>query len=201
MTSGESSIVDNAGHAGVAPAYPSRFREAERRSARIGRPLRRVAGLREVDEELMHDIGTAYFVGDDLGAELAQAMRMRADAPGRVTRAELETGLDRGSDAVDDAPSALHDFLDTLESTPEWVDWDRIQRGQRAYLRFGQNAADVLLQLSLIGGYRFGGPTDLLVATGGLTGQRTLGRLAETQHWTMSLSVPGGCARTARLGS
>ncbi len=192
MTSDQGTIVDSAAHAGAAPAYPSRFREAERRSARIGRPLRHVAGVREVDEKLMHDIGTAYFAGDDLAAELAQAMRMRADASGRVTRAELEAGLVHGSSVVADAPSALHDFLTTLESTPEWVDWDRIRRGQRAYLRFGQNAADVLLQLSLIGGYRFGGPTDLLVATGGLTGQRTLRRLAETQHWTMSLSVPGG---------
>jgi hypothetical protein len=172
--------------------YPSRFREAEGRSARIGRPLRLVAGVREVDEGLMHEIGTAYFAGDDLGARLAQAMRTRAGTPGGVTRDQLETGLAHGSQAVPDAAPALRDFLAELEATPEWVDWDRISRGQRAYLHFGQNAADVLLQLSLIGGYRFGGPTDLLVATGGLTGQQTLRRLAETQHWTMTLSTPDG---------
>ncbi|PRC50869.1 DUF2236 domain-containing protein, partial [Mycobacterium sp. ITM-2017-0098] len=42
------------------------------------------------------------------------------------------------------------------------------------------------LQLSLIGGYRFGGPTDLLVETGGLTGRTTVRRLAETQKWAVA---------------
>ncbi len=192
MTTAQDTPVPSASWTASLPVYPRRFREAERRSARIGRPLRLVAGVREVDEDLMHDIGTAYFAGDDPGARLAQAMRMRVGTPGRVSRDQLETGLSRGSQAVTDAAPALRDFLTGLESTPAWVDWDRIARGQRAYLRFGQNAADVLLQLSLIGGYRFGGPTDLLVATGGLTGRRTLRRLAETQHWTMSLSTPDG---------
>ena len=140
----------------------------------------------------MHEIGIAYFAGDELGAQLARAMRMRAGDPGRVSRAQLETGLRHGRRALTDPGPALHAFLHHLENTPDWVDWGRIDRGQRAYLRFGQNAADVLLQLSLIGGYRFGGPTDLLLATGGLTGQRTLRRLAETQHWTTSLSIPDG---------
>ena len=192
MTPADGPVRDDVQPDTGAGMYPTRFREAERRSARIGRPLRLVAGLKDVDEGLMHEIGTAHFSGDERGARLAQAMRMRVGEPGRVTRAQLEAGLSRGSREVPDAGPALHDFLDHLEDTPDWVDWGRVERGQRVYLRLGQNAADVLLQLSLIGGYRFGGPTDLLVATGGLTGQRTLRRLAETQHWTTSLSIPDG---------
>ncbi|NHA00382.1 DUF2236 domain-containing protein [Nocardioides sp. W3-2-3] len=46
-------------------------------------------------------------------------------------------------------------------------------------------------RLSLVGGYRFGGPTDLLVATGGLTGGQTRRRLAETQKWGAALTDPG----------
>ncbi len=46
----------------------------------------------------------------------------------------------------------------------------------------------MLLQLSLLGGYRFGGPTDLLVATGGLTGDTTMRRLGETQKWGVAVS-------------
>lgn len=151
-----------------------------------------IAGVGEIDEALMDRIGTAYFAADEPGARLAQAMRTRVGHPGRISRTQLATGLERGSQAIAGAAPALSDFVGMLEDTPAWVDWDRVARGQRAYLRFGQNAADVLLQLSLIGGYRFGGPTDLLAATGGLTGQRTLRRLAETQHWTMSLSIPDG---------
>jgi hypothetical protein len=101
-------------------------------------------------------------------------------------RAALERGVDTS------APDVLREFFAAVETTPDWVDWDLLARGQRVYHRFGQNAADVLLQLSLVGGYRFGGPTDLLVATGGLTGDQTVRRLAETQHWTTNLSQPGG---------
>jgi hypothetical protein len=59
----------------------------------------------------------------------------------------------------------------------------------------GTNAADVMLQLALIGSYRFGGPTDLLVETGGLTGQTTLRRLAETQQWAVAISEPDAMRR------
>ena len=82
------------------------------------------------------------------------------------------------------------EFLETAGQVPDWVDWELLAQGAKAYRRFGQNAADILVVLSLIGGYRFGGPTDLLVATGGLSGDMTVLRLAETQKWTVSLSVP-----------
>jgi hypothetical protein len=87
-------------------------------------------------------------------------------------------------------PEALRRFLGEVTTVPGWVDWDLVEEGAAVQRRLGQNAADVLLQLSLVGGYRFGGPTDLLAATGALTGG-TLRRLAETQQWTVGLSEPG----------
>jgi hypothetical protein len=75
------------------------------------------------------------------------------------------------------------------------VDWDLIEEGARVFRFLGQNSLDILLQLSLIGGYRFGGPTDLLVATGGLSGESTMRRLGETQKWGVALSQPGGLRR------
>ncbi|WP_440219927.1 oxygenase MpaB family protein [Dietzia sp. MNB45] len=173
--------------------YPQRFREGEGRGRRLGRALKSIAGVGHLDEKLMDRIGRDYFERDDLGDQLARAMRLRSGEPGAVTRRQLDEALHSGSAGLpDDAPQILRDYIAHLEGTPDWVDWEKIERGQTAYLRFGQNAADILLQLSLIGGYRFGGPTDLLVATGGLTGETTLRRLAETSHWTMSLSIPDG---------
>lgn len=173
--------------------YPTRYREAEERSRRMGRTLKRVARVDELDEQLMDRLGRDYLEKDEPGAALARAMRLRSGEPGAVSRRQLDRALHDGSSSLGpDAPAALRDYLTMLEETPDRVDWEAIERGQKVYLRFGQNAADVLLQLSLIGGYRFGGPTDLLVATGGLTGGTTLRRLAETQHWAMSLSIPDG---------
>jgi hypothetical protein len=53
----------------------------------------------------------------------------------------------------------------------------------------------VLVQLSLIGGYRFAGPADLLVRTGGLTGSSAMRRLGETQKWADAVSAPAGMRR------
>jgi hypothetical protein len=296
------------------PAYPRRFRSAEARGARIGRPLRLFGRAGDVDEALLDRIGRAFFEEDDAGAALAAAMRLPAGTPGRVTHAQLraalagpgvgagdlrgagdreigpshnldldteigplhrrtteigplhtpdaeigpllrdrsfnrpmsEQGTDVGTSRVQrtdlsaaprqpsgpgaappqpsdlgaalpqppelepalrrppgpeaapqhrtqpgtDLPEALRRFLDEVTSVPDWVDWDLIEEGAAVQRRLGQNAGDVLLQLSLVGGYRFGGPTDLLAATGALTGG-TLRRLAETQEWTVGLSEPG----------
>ena len=87
-------------------------------------------------------------------------------------------------------PQVLQDFLREVTAVPSWVDWDLVEQGAAVQRRLGQNAADVLLQLSLVGGDRFGGPTDLLAATGALTGG-TLRRLSETQEWTVGLTEPG----------
>ena len=65
-------------------AYPSRFREAEARGARLGVPLRVLGRVKGVDEVLMDRIGRAFGERDEPGARLADAIRMRAGQPGRV---------------------------------------------------------------------------------------------------------------------
>ncbi|MFI5623598.1 oxygenase MpaB family protein [Nocardioides sp. NPDC051685] len=171
--------------------FPTRFREGEARGRRLGRPLRLLGRIDEVDEELMERIGRAFGERDEAGARLAEAIRMRAGTAGKVTMGQLRTALEHGVAAVESPPPALAEFFAQVEATPDWVDWDLVDEGGRVFARLGQNAADVLLQLSLISGYRFGGPPDLLVATGGLTGGTTRRRLGETQHWAASLRRPG----------
>lgn len=173
------------------PAFPTRHREAEARGRRIGKPLRMVTRIFDAPDAARLDrIGRALTEGDAPAARLVEAMRMRADNPDRVTHAQFRTALSEGIDAVPEAPAALRDFIELVSTPPEWVDWERVERGGRVGQRLGATAGDVLQQLSLIGGYRFGGPTDLLVATGGLSGPDTLRRLAETQHWSLSINEP-----------
>jgi hypothetical protein len=176
----------------VAGAFPQRFREAEARGVRLGRPLRLMGRVRgEPDQDLMDRIGRGFGERDEPGARLADAIRMRAGQPGRVAMGQFRAALAGGVDAVPDAPEALTAFFAEVEPTPAWVDWDLLDEGALVARRLGQNAADVLTQLSLIGGYRFGGPSDLLVATGGLVGDGTRRRLGETQKWVVELTRPG----------
>lgn len=180
------STVDDVGQP-AAPTYPLRFRSAEARGARIGRPLRLLGRARGIDEALLNRIGRAFFEQDDAGAALAAAMRLPAGTPGRVTHKQLREAL--GGDGAG-TELALRQLLDAVTTVPDWVDWDLVEEGAAVQRRLGQNSSDVLLQLSLVGGYRFGGPTDLLAATGALTGG-ALRRLRETQDWTIGLSEPG----------
>lgn len=160
--------------------------------------LARLAHVEQVDESLMREIGVGFTRVDEAGARLAAAIGTRG--PERVSHAQFQAALRGG--VQDDTPAAIREFLAVVTPAPDWVDWDTVNEGARVYRRLGRNAGDVLLQLSLIGGYRFGGPTDLLVETGGLVGDMTRRRLAETQHWTMLVTehdalrpgAPGWCA-------
>lgn len=179
-------------------AFPSRYRAQEQRGRRLGKVLARLAHVQHVDDDLMREIGIGFTRVDEVGARLAAAITARG--PGRVSQAQFQAALRDG--VQEDTPGPIRDFLAAVTPEPDWVDWDVINEGARVYRRLGRNAGDVLLQLSLIGGYRFGGPTDLLVATGGLVGDMTRRRLAETQHWTMLVTehdalrpgAPGWCS-------
>lgn len=159
----------------------------------MGKLLRLYWRLSEPTEAELAVLGRRLMTRDEPAAALVRAMRLPADDPQRVTMAQFHRALDSGVD--DDSPDALRDFFELVEDTPPWVDHDLCERGAAVFRRFGQNANDVLLQLSLIGGYRFGGPVDLLAETGGLSGTTTMRRLGETQTWAVAVGRPGGMDR------
>ncbi|MDL5159223.1 oxygenase MpaB family protein [Actinomycetospora termitidis] len=175
----------------VPVTHPARFRGAPERNARIARPLALLGRVREVDEGLVDEIGRRMLLRDEVGAELAAAMR--PGSPSRVTMTTLERALSSGP--ADEDPAALRRFVAELEREPVWLDRDLLERGAAVYRRLGRTRDDVLLALALIGGYRYEGPADLLVETGGLTGAGAMRRLGETLVWGRAVSAPGGMAR------
>ncbi len=175
--------------------YPRRFHSARQRNERLARLLRLVARVETVDEGLLDRLGRGMFARDELGAQLVAPMRRAPDDPQRVAMTQFKAALAEGIEAVPDAPSALRQFFAVIDDVPDWVDFDLLEQGARAFRQFGRSRDDVLLQLSLIGGYRFAGPADLLVQTGGLTGSGAMRRLGQTQLWTDAVSAPGGMRR------
>jgi hypothetical protein len=199
---------------GTASPYPARFRGAPERSARLARALRVIAGVRTPDEDLTSLIGRRMLERDELAADLVRAMRAdgtdglttdgqttgQQDSGSRVmgspvTMAQFKQALEEGIHAVPDPPEALTRFFGVVDQVPDWVNFDLVDQGARVIRQMGKVAGDVLLQLSLIGGYRFGGPADLLVATGGLTGATAMRRLGETETWTRAVTTPGAMRR------
>ncbi|MFJ3671474.1 oxygenase MpaB family protein [Streptomyces sp. NPDC090106] len=170
--------------------HPVRFRETEDVNLRLGRPLRLLLGRRgTVDSSLLDTIGNRLMTRDEAGAALARALRM-ADTthPDRVTMRQFRHALAHGIEAVPQAPAPLREFFATVDPVPDWVDFDLLNEGGEVSRRFGPNAADALMELALIGSYRFRGATDVLVRTGGLAGDSALRRLAETQQWAIAVN-------------
>ncbi|MEH3034703.1 MAG: oxygenase MpaB family protein [Aeromicrobium erythreum] len=171
-------------------AFATRFRAGEERGARIGRVLRLLGRVREVDEDLMRELGQGFDRVDEPAAALVARMRAPGGPALRDVTAAVRAAVS-GRQPRADAPQELRRFVEVVTAEPDWLDREQVEAGAAVYRRLGRTAGDVLLQLSLIGGYRFGGPTDLLVATGGLTGDTTRRRVAETQHWTVLVTEPG----------
>ncbi|MEU2602422.1 oxygenase MpaB family protein [Streptomyces hirsutus] len=177
--------------------HPRRFRETESLNRRLGRPLRLLLGRRgRVDPALLASIGERLTARDVIAAELASALRITDPAhPDRVTMGQFRTALADGIDSVPGPPAALRNFFAAVDPVPDWVDFDLVDEGGRVARRFGRNSADVMLQLALIGSYRFDGPPRLLVETGGLAGGSALRRIAETQQWASTVTGPGAMRR------
>ncbi|NNG99260.1 oxygenase MpaB family protein [Gordonia araii] len=172
---------------------PRRYGAAPHRGRRIGRMLKTYWRLDEPSDGQLAMIGERLMRRDEPAAALVAAMRLPAGDRGRVSMRDFHTALEHG--VADDAPVALREFFATVEDTPDWVDLELCNRGARVNRRFGRNASDVLLQLGLIGGYRFGGPVDLLAETGGLRASTAKRRLGETQTWAIAVAQDGGMSR------
>lgn len=155
--------------------------------------LRAYWRLDEPTDDVIARIGTRLMQRDEPAAALVAAMRRPERDSDRVEMRDFHAALERG--VPDDAPKALREFFDAVSEPPAWVDLELCNRGARVYRHLGRNAVDVLLQLGLIGGYRFGGPVDLLAQTGGLRPATAKRRLGETQTWAVAVGQHDGMRR------
>jgi hypothetical protein len=85
-------------------------------------------------------------------------------------------------DHVDENPK-LQELWDQVNTVPEWVDWDQIQRGQDIFFRYGLPILNVLSFESLLGGMGAIRVVETLARTGGFGAKVVRRRLLETlQH-------------------
>lgn len=97
-----------------------------------------------------------------------------------------------------DKDELLEKFWNDVNTVPEWVDWEQIQRGQDVFYRYGGACLTGLAYQSLLGGMGAARVVETLARTGGFSTKVARGRLFETtQHilqCTKSLESvqPGG---------
>ena len=134
-------------------------------------------------------------MGDPLADDLVAAFRR---LPAGVGRAQFETAVDHGIDAVADPMPELVAFFDHVDNRPYWVDQTKIDYAVRVTARVGLfPSLTALSMFSLRGGYLASRADKTPVATGDLEAMAPR-RLAETLNWVVDVTAPKALERFGR---
>ncbi|KAJ1325217.1 oxygenase MpaB family protein [Microdochium nivale] len=85
-----------------------------------------------------------------------------------------------------DAPE-IRAFWDEVDTVPEWVNWEQIERGQKVFWRYAGASITSLTYLSLLGGMAGGRIVETLDRTGGFSASVVRRRLLETTQHTFAV--------------
>lgn len=145
-----------------------------------------------LDDDCAEAMGRGLGAGDALGDAWYADARSRGSV--RQARAEFTTALEGGVDAVADPAPSLVALFGQIDSEPDWLDWDLLDRGARVFRRYGSELYPYF-GMTTFSGYRTPTVTKPLILTGAYTGNSALNRFWETcKHWT-DTSEPGGLRR------
>ncbi|KIA60713.1 oxygenase MpaB family protein [Nocardia vulneris] len=131
--------------------------------------------------------------GDSLADDVVAMFKRLPVGEGRRM---FEIAVERGIDAVPDAPAELAAFFAQVEADPYWLDRDKIDRGARVVGRTSVWGGIAMGMFALMGGYLASRADKTLVGTGDLDAMAPR-RLAETTQWWLDVTTPGGLARNA----
>jgi hypothetical protein len=147
-------------------------------------------GLREPTPEQWRRLGERLTVGDEPMDRLVEWM---SSTGMQQMRTLFDQAAAKGIANVPDAPEPLREFFIGVESAPDWVDWDKVHKGQRALRIGGADGMYIARDVSLLGGYQFSGFNKTLLRTGALE-KGSNQRFAETMQWAMDVISEGGLA-------
>ncbi len=175
-------------------AAPSEFRYFDRIDDPLPRRVRAVAkAVLGIDaappDETVRAFASMYFDADPLAEAFVDECYLgRGHEEGRAL---LERALAEGVDAIDDAPESLRRLFADIERDPEWVDWDRVERGARVFRRWGTSVFRFAGAITLAA-YAESSVAKPLALTGAYSGASTKRRFLETASFWIAVSEPGG---------
>ncbi len=176
------------------PAAPTEFRYFERLNEPLPRGLRAVSrrlfGFDPAPPpEVAEGFASMYYDADPLAEAFVDEVYLgRGRAQGR---AMLERALTEGVDAIEDAPESLKALFADIESDPEWVDWDAVERGAAVFRRWG-TAIFRFAGAVTLAAYAESSVAKPLALTGAYAGGSTKHRFLETAAFWIAVSEPGG---------
>ncbi|OBK79428.1 oxygenase MpaB family protein [Mycobacterium sp. 1164985.4] len=167
---------------------PTRHPERPRPVPAGIRVVAKAMGIGEPTPQQWRRLGERLTVGDEPVDRLVEWM---STVGVKQTRPLFDRALTHGIDAVAEAAEPLREFFKAVEKLPDWVDPQKLRRGQRALRRGGADGMYVARDVSLLGGYQFSGFNKTLLRTGALE-KGSNKRFAETMQWAMDVISEGG---------
>jgi len=140
-------------------------------------------------DDVVRQLAAMYYDADPIAEAFVDEVYLgRGSSAGR---AMLELALARGVDAVPDAPASLRALFADIERDPPWLDWDRVERGARAFRRYGTAVFRFAGAITLEG-YAESSVAKPLALTGAYAGATARRRFLETVAFWIAVSEPGG---------
>ncbi len=154
--------------------------------------LRWLTGKRALPDHALCDaFGAALHRGD----ALMDAVVVWMEETGMdVARPLLLQAIDQGIASLNDPPNCLVALFAQVDTPPDWLDRDKLERGWQAMHLLGDSLTWGLRDFILMGGYLSSSINEVLALSGGLKAG-PVKRLAETSQWVMDITEPGGLDR------
>ncbi|MEO6773822.1 MAG: oxygenase MpaB family protein [Kofleriaceae bacterium] len=143
-------------------------------------------------DEVVRGLAAMYFDADPVCEAFVDEVYLRAGT--QQGRAMLERALAEGM--WPGAPASLAALFADLDDDPAWVDRERVERGARAFRRYGTAVFRFAGAITLEG-YAENSVAKPLVLTGAYAGNSTRRRFLETVAFWIAVSEPGGLRRGA----
>ncbi|GFF40007.1 latex clearing protein [Aspergillus udagawae] len=152
------------------------------------------------------------FTYDKLADDCLQRLNEISPVPGRdTTKNEESTSTPAKRDLYvllekhHDDDLKIKEFWDEINTVPDWVDWEQINRAQEVFYRYGMPVLNVLTFQSLLGGMGSGRVVETLARTGGFSADVARRRMLETlQHvlqvvGSVDAMRPGGAGHASSV--
>lgn len=174
---------------------PSEFRYWENEGRgwpRLIRAAGRLAGFDPApSRDVIDAIAAMYEDGDPLADAFLEEVPSAKDARDLWNRASCD-----GIASVPNAPPSLRALFEDIETPPEWLDLDMVERGAKVFRRYGAHVFRFAGAITLAG-YAESSVAKPLALAGGYLGSSARRRFLETVAFWIEVSEPGGLARGA----
>ena len=180
------------------PLAPTEFRYFDRTRRPWVQALRRASARLGFDpllaDEHAEAFAAAYFDADPLAEAFVDEIYLTAGP--KAGRALLDRALEQGVAALSSPPQSLVALVQDFEGDPPWLDRDLVERGAKAFRRYGVDVFHFAGAITLAS-YLEPSVAKPLILSGGYHGASTRRRFLETAAFWIEVSEPGGL----RLGA